>query len=143
MARYTGSATQAGTKTAARGPNVVVGARDLMLREVGVESTTAVSSQVALVRITARVSTGATALTEVDWANDAQAPTASVEHGQTADNTVATGNIRTTHLPAAIGGGTIWTFDQLWVHGGTGDGFCLILPGGSDAVINFYFDWEE
>lgn len=145
MARYTASATQTGTKTSARGPNLVVGAKDAALREVGVESTTAVSSQVALVRITARSSTGATGLTEVEWANDGQAPTASVEHGQTADNTVATGNIRTAHLPAAIGGGTIWTFgpDEMRTRGGTGDGWCLILPGGSDAVINFYFDWEE
>jgi hypothetical protein len=26
---------------------------------------------------------------------------------------------------------------------GTGNGICLTLPGGTDAVINFYFDWEE
>jgi hypothetical protein len=104
-----------------------------------------VSSQVALVRITTRTSTGATALTEVEWPNDGQAPAASVEHGNTADHTVATGNIRTSHLPAAIGGGVIWTFgpDEMRTRGGTGDGWALILPGGSDAVINFYFDWEE
>ena len=143
MARFSASATQVGTKTALRGPNIVVGAKDLLLREVGVESTTAVSSQVALIRISARSSTGATAITEVDWENDAQAPVSSVEHGQTADNTGVTGNIRTAHLPAAIGGGTIWTFDGLRVRGGSGDGFCIILPGGSDAVINWYFDWEE
>lgn len=143
MARFSAAATQTGTKTSARGPNLVVGAKDVDLREVGIESTTAVSSQVALVRISARSSTGATGLTEVDWSNDGQAPTASVEHGQTADNTVVTGNIRIAHLPAAIGGGVIWTFDEMMTRGGTGDGWCLILPGGTDAVINFYFDWEE
>lgn len=143
MARFSAAATQTGTKTSARGPNLVVGNADVFLREVGVESTTAVSSQVALVRITARSSTGATGLTEVDWQNAGVAPLASVEHGQTADNTVATGNIRIAHLAAAIGGGVIWTFDGMLCRGGTGDGWCLILPGGSDAVINFYFDWEE
>lgn len=145
MSRFSASATQTGTKTSARGPNVVCGAKDLVLREIGVESTTAVSSQVALVKITARSSTGATGLTEVPWSDDGQAPAGSVEHGNTADHTVATGNIRTAHLPAAIGGGVIWTFgpDELRVRGGSGDGFALVLPGGSDAVINFYFDWEE
>ena len=144
MAKYTVAATQTGTKTSLRGPTLVVGAKTIHIVEVGVESTTAVSSQVALRRFPAAGTTG-TALDEVPWENDGQAPTAAGSQLPSTDHTAVAGLIRQGHLPDAIGGGIIWTFGPrgLTVYGGTGDGVFLSLPGGSDAVINFYFDWEE
>ena len=144
MAKYSCGATQVGTKTASRGPTIVVGSKNLHLIEVGIESTTAVSSQVALRRFTTAGTTG-TALDEIPWEGDGQAPTAAVSQVPSTDHTLTNGSIRVAHLAAAIGGGVIWTFgpEGLEVPAGSGDGFTLTLPGGSDAIINFYFDWIE
>lgn len=144
MARYSAAALQTTAKTSLRGPTLAVGASNLTLREVGVESTTAVSSTVAL-RIASALGTSGTALDEVPWADDRTAPLATTFQAPTADHTAVAGFIRIAALPAAIGGGVIWTFgpQELELAGGSGDGFFLALPSGSDAIINFYFDWEE
>ena len=144
MARFSVAAVQVGAKTAARGPTLVVGTRDLHLVEVGVESTTAVASRVAL-RIASAVGAAGTALDEVPWRGDRVAPAASVSQVPSADHTLVAGSIREAWLPDAIGGGEIWTFgpDELSLVGGSGDAFTLTLPGGTDAIISFYFDWKE
>lgn len=144
MARFSCSATQVGAKTSLRGPTLVVATKDLTLREVGVESTTAVSSQVAL-RLATAVGAAGTALDEISWSGDRVAPVSSVTQIPSADHTAQAGQIRQTSLPAAIGGGVIWTFgpEELKLVAGSGDAFFLSLPAGSDAIINFYFDWVE
>jgi hypothetical protein len=145
MAKYSAAATQTTAKTAARGPTLSAAAGvGFRLVEVGVESTTAVSSQVALRKITAIGSVG-TALDEVPWWENSAAASAVASQAPTGDHTLVAGNVRIAHLPAAIGGGIIWTFgpEGLIIPEGTGNGVCLTLPGGSDAIINFYFDWEE
>jgi len=144
VARYSVAAVQVGAKTALRGPTLLVGTRDLALKEVGVESTTAVSSTVAL-RIATAVGAAGTALDEVPWGGDRVAPAASATQVPSADHTLLAGTIRISELPAAEGGGVIWTFgpDELELVGGSGDAFTLILPSGTDAIIHFYFDWYE
>lgn len=143
--RYSAAGTQTTAKTSARGPTIVAGSgTPCRIFEVGVESTTAVSSQVAL-RFLTTAGTAGTALDEVMWFVGASTATASVTQAPTTDHTLVAGNVRIAHLPAAIGGGIIWTFGPmgLVLPEGTGNGLCLTLPGGSDAIINFYWDWEE
>jgi hypothetical protein len=144
MARYSVAAVQVGAKTSLRGPTLLVGTKDLALREVGVESTTAVSSAVAL-RIATTVGAAGTALDEIPWQIDRVAPTASATQIPSGDHTLIAGSIRIANLPAAIGGGIIWTFgpQELSLAGGSADAFTITLPSGSDAIVNFYFDWEE
>lgn len=143
MSKFTISATQTGTKTSARGPTLIVGNPDILITEVGVESTVAASSTVALRKFTA-AGTAGTGITAIIWDDDGQAPAASGSQVPSTDHTLTTGNLRTSHLPAAIGGGVIWTFDPpLRVRGGSGDGITITLPSGTDQVINFYIDWEE
>jgi len=144
MAKYSVAAVQVGAKTSLRGPTLLVGTRDLALREVGIETTTAVSSVVGL-RIATTVGTAGTALDEIPWGGDRVAPAASATQVPSTDHTLIAGSIRQCNLPAVIGGGVIWTFGsgELELVGGSADAFTLILPTGTDAIINFYFDWEE
>jgi hypothetical protein len=145
MAKYSAAATQSGAKTSARGPSLSAAAAvGFRLVEVGVESTTAVSSQVALRKITA-LGTGGAALDEVPWWENSAAASCLAANSSTADHTFVAGSLRVAHLAAAIGGGIIWTFgpEGLIIPEGTGNGVALTLPGGTDAIINFYFDWEE
>jgi hypothetical protein len=144
MARFSVAAVQVGAKTAARGPTLLVGTRDLHIVEVGVESTTAVASRVAL-RIATTVGTAGTALDEIPWRGDRVAPGAQMTQVPSTDHTLIAGSIREEWLPDQIGGGTIWTFgpDELSLVGGSADAFTLTLPGGSDAIISFWFDWKE
>jgi hypothetical protein len=143
MSKFTVSATQVGAKTSARGPTLIVGTSDMQISEVGVESTVATSSTVALRKFTT-TGTAGTAITAIIWDDDGVAPGASGSHVPSTDHTLTTGNLRTSHLPAAVGGGVIWTFDPpLRIRGGSGDGVTITLPSGTDQIINFYIDWEE
>ena len=74
-----------------------------------------------------------------------QESAASVTQVPSTDHTLIAGSIRESWLPAAIGGGVIWTFgpDELELAGGTADAFTLTLPGGSDAIISFYFECDK
>lgn len=143
MGAFHASATQTTAKTASRGPTLVAGNKDVELIEVGVEATTADGSTVALRRLTTAGTTG-TAIDEVIGEDDGQAPTAAASQAPSTDHTLTAGNIRTAHLPTAIGGGVIWTFDPpLRIRGGSGDGVALVLPSGTDRIINFHFTWIE
>jgi hypothetical protein len=145
MAKFSCGATQSGAKTAARGPSLTASAAvGLRIMEVGIESTTAVTSTVALRKITA-LGTGGAALDEVPWWENQAGAAGIAANSSTADHTFVAGSVRVAHLPAAIGGGIIWTFGPvgLLIPEGTGNGIALTLPSGSDAIINFYFDWEE
>jgi len=147
MAKFSVAATQVGARTATAGPTLVAGANDaFFLQEVGVFATTAVATnQVALRMITA-AGTAGTALDEVPWRlNQSTAATASATQVNSTAHTFVAGSIRLVHMPEAIGAGYIWTFGPkgLMIPEGTGNGVCLTLPGGTDGLIDFYFDWEE
>jgi hypothetical protein len=146
MARFSVSDRQTGTKTSVRGPTLVAGANDAFtLREVGVFSTVATESRVSLRFLTA-AGTAGTGLDEVPWRlSQASAASAAASQVPSTDHTAVAGFIRNVVLPAQIGGGIIWTFgpEGLLIPEGTGNGVFLGLPGGTDQVIDFYFDWEE
>ena len=142
--KFSAGATQTTAKTAARGPTIVAGANDACaIMEVGIESTTAVSSQVALRFITAAGTPG-TDVVEVPWGaqrrhsiGDAGALDRPHVRVRPHPAGAPTGRDRRRHhLDVRPQGGLV-------LPEGTGNGLCLTLPGGSDAIINFYFDWEE
>ena len=108
-------------------------------------STVATESRVALRMITA-IGTVGTALDEVPWRlSQAGASNAVASQIPSTDHTAVAGFIRNVVLPAQIGGGYIWTFgpEGLFIPEGTGNGVFLSLPGGSDQIVDFYFDYEE
>ena len=146
MPRFSAADRQTTAKTSARGPTLVAGANDsLIIREVGVFSTVATSSRVALRTITAARTAG-TALDEVHHRlGQTGNANGSATQAPTTDHTFVAGFIRNVELPAAIGGGYIWVFgnEGLIIPEGTGNGICLTLPGGTDQIIDFYFDWDE
>lgn len=137
---------QSGAKTSLRGPTLVAGANDaITVREVGVFSTVATSSRVALRFLTA-AGTAGTGLDEVPWRlSQASAAAASATQTPSTDHTAVAGFIRNVELPAQVGGGYIWTFgpEGLLIPEGTGNGIFLSLPGGTDQIVDFYIDWEE
>lgn len=126
-----------------RGPTLIVGATDMEVVEVGIEATSVSPTQVALARVTTAGTTG-TALDELVWGGNPSA-VAVASQAPSTNHTLAAGYYRIANLPVAIGAGIIWTFGPrgLQFAGGTGDGIALILPGGSDVAINWYFDWLE
>ena len=146
MAKFTVADRQVGAKTSLRGPTLVAGASDAYtLREVGVFSTVATESRVAL-RFLTTAGTAGTALDEVPWRlTQAGASSAAANVLNSTDHTAVAGFIRNVVLPAQIGGGYIWTFgpEGLFIPEGTGNGVFLSLPGGSDQIVDFYFDYEE
>jgi hypothetical protein len=114
----------------------------LKLREVGIFNTTSTASAVALVRFTNATGVGS-ALTKTDW--DAESPAiCSAYAGHTADGAVGAA-IRQASLPAAVGGGVIWTFGDsgLIVPKGTANGIGIIVPTGTGQIVDFYYDWDE
>lgn len=141
--KYSAASIQTGTKTTLRGPTIVVGTSGMILWEVGVASTVATESHVQLRKFTAAGAAG-TAIDDVPW-GDGAASTFAASQVPSADHTPVAGFIRSDYLPAAIGGGIIWTFGPkgMYIPGGTGDGFYIALGSGTDRVVSFYFDVEE
>lgn len=112
------------------------------LREVGIFNTTSTALAVALARFTNATGVG-TGLTEADYdqANPAQATGFA---GHTADGAV--GQVfRQGSLPAAVGGGIIWTFGDsgILVPVGTANGIGIICPTGTGQILDYYYDWDE
>ena len=113
------------------------------MREVGIFNTTAVAVAAALARFTNATGVGA-GLTEAPWDTEGPAPNATGFAGHTADGAVG-GVFRYASLPAAIGGGVIWTFGEtgLVIPAGTANGIGIICPTGTGQILDFYVDWDE
>lgn len=112
------------------------------LREVGIFNTTATAVAASLVRFTNATGVGA-GLTEVDYdpANPAQCTGFA---GHTADGAVGS-PLRQASLPAAVGGGVVWTFGDsgILIPVGTANGIGIICPTGTGQILDYYFDWDE
>lgn len=123
-----------------------VASRTAKIREVGVFNTTATACIVTLVRLTAAGTPGA-ALVEVPFDEASPAPNCTGFAGHTAAATMASGaQIRQASLPAAVGGGVIWTFGDtgIIIAAGTANGIGIITPSGfTGQVIDYYLDWDE
>lgn len=145
MARYSiaGRSTVAGTTLRAVASLFAVASRTMKLREVGVFNTTSTAVAVSLVRFTNATGVGA-GLTEVAYDEAAPAPNGTGFAGHTADGAVGSA-IRQASLPAAVGGGVIWTFGDtgIIVAAGTANGVGIICPTGTGQILDFYLDWDE
>jgi len=145
MARFSiaGRSTVAGTSVRAIASLFAIASRTMKLREVGVFNTTSTALAVALVRFTNATGVGA-GLTEVPYDEAGPAPNGTGFAGHTADGAVGAA-IRQASLPAAVGGGVIWTFGDtgLIVAAGTANGVGIICPTGTGQILDYYFDWDE
>lgn len=112
------------------------------VREVGIFNTTSTALAVALARFTNATGVGA-GLTEADYDPDSPAICTGFA-GHTADGAV--GQVfRYASLPAAVGGGVIWTFGDsgLLIPKGTANGLGIICPTGTGQICDYYIDWDE
>lgn len=145
MARYSiaGRSTVAGTSARAIASVFAIASRTVKLREVGVFNTTSTALAMSLVRFTNATGVGA-GLTEVAYDEAAPAPNATGFAGHTADGAVGS-PLRQASLPAAVGGGVIWTFGDtgIIVAAGTANGIGIICPTGTGQILDYYFDWDE
>ena len=145
MARYSiaGRSTVVGTTVRAVASLFAVASRTLKVREVGVFNTTSTALAAALVRFTNATGVGAP-LTEVAYDEASPAPNGTGFAGHTADGAVGS-PLRYASLPAAVGGGVIWTFGEtgIIVAAGTANGLGIICPTGTGQIVDFYIDWDE
>lgn len=145
MARHSiaGRSTVAGTTLRAIASLFAVASRNGKLREVGVFNTTSTAVAASLVRFTNATGVGA-ALTEVQYDELSPAPNCTGFAGHTADGAVSS-PFRQASLPAAVGGGVIWTFGDtgILIAAGTANGIGIICPTGTGQILDYYFDWDE
>lgn len=146
MSRYSGAWKTAGAGTTAlpmASLYATAGVRP-RVKEVGVFNSTATAFDVALRRATTvgGTHTGREELYMNDPAQTALATLFDTDSGTAP--TITAGNIRVASLPAAIGGGVIWTFggDGLVIPNTTGDGL-VIIGLASPQICTVYFEWEE
>lgn len=149
MARFSSAwrTTGAGSTTLPiAGLMSVAGVRPRLV-EVGVFNTTATACAVALRRVTAAGTSGATqtALYESD---SSQAALATPKDTWTVAPTFSTGNLRVASLGAAIGSGIIWTFGGggatgLVIPNTTGDGVVISVLAGTGQICDVSLTWDE
>lgn len=144
MSRFSiaGRSTVAGTTVRAIASLFAIASKNFKLREVGVFNTTSTALAVGLVRFTNATGVG-TGLTEVPYDEGVTANVTGFA-GHTADGAVGSG-IRQASLPAAVGGGVIWTFGDsgILVAAGTANGIGVICPTGTGQILDYYMDWDE
>lgn len=138
-----GRSTVVGTSARAIASLFAISGRTVKVREVGIFNTTAVAVAAALARFTNATGVGA-GLTEAPWDTEGPAPNATGFAGHTADGAVG-GVFRYASLPAAIGGGVIWTFGEngLLIPSGTANGIGIICPTGTGQILDYYIDFDE
>ena len=147
MARYSmgGIASAAATATLPAFTLAAAAGSGFRLREVGIFNTTATSFYVSLRRFSTAGTRGA-AVSSVP--QDPNAPAAAATGADANTSTAPTlvgGTHRIALLPAAIGGGVIWTFGDtgLAALAGTGLMYGILCPSGTGQVFTYYFDFDE
>jgi len=147
MARYSigGISSAAATATLPAFTLAAASGSGCRLREVGIFNTTTTAFYASLRRFSTAGTRGAavTAIAE-DPGSPAAACTGADANTSTAP-TLVSGTIRIATLPAAIGGGVIWTFPDngLALAAGTGNMFGILCPSGTGQVFTYYFSWDE
>lgn len=110
--------------------------------QIGVFNTTATTVDIAIRRVTA-VGTAGAAREEIAEDDSVQVALATLVDTHTVTPTFVTGNVRAATLPAAVGGGVIFTFKNgLVVPAGTGNGI-VVVPLGTGQICTVFFAWDE
>lgn len=144
MSRFSvaGRSTVAGTSARAIASIFAIASKNFKLREVGIFNTTSTALAVSLVRFTNATGVGA-GLTVAPYDQGITANSTPFA-GHTADGAVGA-PFRQASMPAAVGGGVIWTFGDsgLLVAAGTTNGIGIICPTGTGQILDYYYDWDE
>jgi hypothetical protein len=148
MARYSAAWRTAGVGSATlpiAGLMSVTTCRPRLV-EVGIFNTSATAVDVALRRVTAAGTSGATQ-TAVYESDPSQPANATAKDTWTVTPTFVTGNLRIATLGAAAGSGVIWTFagsaGGLVIPNTTGDGVVITIPTGTGQTCNVSLTWDE
>jgi hypothetical protein len=148
MARYSAAwrTTGAGSTTLPIGGLMSVAGCRPRLVEVGVFNTTSTAVAVALRRVTAAGTSGATQ-TVVYESDPAQTALGTPKDTWTVAPTFATGNLRVASLGASVGSGVIWTFagpaGGLLIPNTTGDGVVVSVLTGTGQICDLSLTWDE
>lgn len=144
MARFTAAwrTTGAGSTTLPiAGLMSVAGVRPRLV-EVGVFNSTATACAVALRRVTAVGTPGATQ-SVVYESDSAQTALTTPKDTWTVAPTFVAGNLRVASLGAAIGSGVLWTFAGLVIPNTTGDGIVVSVLTGTGQICDVSLTWDE
>lgn len=150
MARFSAAwrTTGAGSTTLPiAGLMSVAGVRPRLV-EVGISNSTATACAVALRRVTAAGTSGATQ-SVVYESDSAQTALATPKDTWTVAPTFVAGNLRVFSLGAAIGSGVIWTFgggggsSGLVIPNTTGDGVVISVLTGTGQICDVSLTWDE
>jgi hypothetical protein len=148
MARFSAAwrTTGAGSTTLPIAGLMAVATCRPRLVEVGVFNSTATACAVALRRVSAAGTSGATQ-SVVYESDPSQAALATPKDTWTVAPTFVTGNLRTASLGAAIGSGVIWTFGGalggLVIPNTTGDGVVISVLTGTGQICDVSLTWDE
>jgi hypothetical protein len=117
------------------------------LREVGIFNTTTTAFYASL-RQFSTAGTRGSAVSSIKWgatAGPASALCTGADANTSTAPTLVSGTLRIATIPAAIGGGVIWTFGDsgLELPAGTANMFGILCPSGTGQVFTYYMDWDE
>lgn len=147
MARYSagGISSAAATSTLPAVTLAAASGSGCRLREVGIFNTTTSSFYVSLRRFSTAGTRGAAVNVLAEDPNSAAAACTVADANTSTAPTLVNGTGRIAVLPAAIGGGVIWTFGDtgLALLAGTGNMYGILCPSGTGQVFTYYFTWDE
>lgn len=149
MARFRSAwrTTGAGSTTLPIGGLMSVAGCRPRLVQVGVFNTTATACAVALRRVTAAGTSGATQ-SVVYETDPSQTALATPKDTWTVAPTFVSGNLEVASLGAAIGSGVIWTYGGagstgLVIPNTTGDGIVISVLTGTGQICDVTWVWDE
>jgi hypothetical protein len=115
------------------------------LREIGIFNTTATAFYAALRKFSTAGTRGSAVSSIPEDPGSAAAACTGADANTSTAPTLTAGTFRIATLPAAIGGGVIWTFGDngLILPAGTGNMLGILCPSGTGQVFTYYFAWDE
>ncbi len=146
MARYSagGIASAAATATLPAVTLAAASGSGCRLRQLSIFNTTATSFYASLRRFSSAGTRGSAVNIHGPANSPAAACTVADANTSTAP-TLVNGVIEIAALPAAIGGGVIWTFDDTTAEllAGTGNMLGVLCPSGTGQVFTYTYHWDE
>lgn len=146
MARYSagGIASAAATATLPAVTLAAAAGSGCRLRQLSIFNTTATAFYAALRRFSTAGTRGA-AVNSHAPANSAAAACTVADANTSTAPTLVNGVIEIAELPAAIGGGVIWTFDDTTAEllAGIGNMLGILCPSGTGQVFTYTLRWDE
>ena len=147
MARYSigGVASAAATATLPAFTLAAAAAVGGRIREIGLFNTTTTAFYASLRRFSTAGTRGSPVTAIPQDGSSAAASCTGADANTSTAPTLVNGTIRIATIPAAIGGGVIWTFGDagLVIPVGTANMYGILCPSGTGQVFTYYFDWDE